>query len=141
MPPGAKYAYVYLMGVETYLHKMLASDEVKESIVKHRSATDALLCQCEIIEQLKFDYDSIEDISPEGTCFKITERAFINHPTEEKHIGKISPRMWVPYDRTTPPDPKYFRESVINSLGHWRVKRAPNYSMAKCKNCTSFWPE
>ena len=31
-PPGAKYAYVYLMDVETYLHKMLVSDELKESI-------------------------------------------------------------------------------------------------------------
>ena len=29
MPPGAKYAYVYLMDVETYLHKMLVSDELK----------------------------------------------------------------------------------------------------------------
>ena len=42
MPNGAKYAYVYLMDVETYLHKMLVSDELKESIVKHRSAIKAL---------------------------------------------------------------------------------------------------
>ena len=57
MLSGAKYAYVYLMDVETYLHKMLVSDELKESIVKHRSATEALLCHplCEIIEQLKFE--------------------------------------------------------------------------------------
>ena len=55
-------------------------------------------------------------MSPEGTCFKITDRAFINHPIEEKDTGKISPRMHVPYDSTTPPDPKYFGESVINSL-------------------------
>ena len=53
----------------------------------------------------------IEVRSPEGTCFKITERAFINHPIEEKDIG-----MYVPYDSTTPPDPKYFKESVINSF-------------------------
>ena len=57
MPPGSKYAYVYLMDVETYLHKMLVSDELKESIVKHRSAIEALLCHpsCEITEQLKSD--------------------------------------------------------------------------------------
>ena len=118
MTPGAKYAYVYLMDVETYLHKMLVSDELKESIVKHRSAIEALLYHpsCEIIEQLKFDYDLIEVMSPEGTCFKITERAFINYPTEEKDIGKISPRLYVPYDSTTPPDPKYFGESVISSF-------------------------
>ena len=53
-------------------------------------------------------------MSPEGACFKITERAFINHPIEEKDVGKISLTMYVPYDSTTPPDPKYFRESVIN---------------------------
>ena len=53
-------------------------------------------------------------MSPEGTCIKLTERAFINHPIEEKDIGKISPRMYVVYDSTTPPDPKYFRESVVN---------------------------
>ena len=111
MPPAAKYAYVYLMDVETYLHKMLVSDELKESIVKHRPAIEALVCHpsCEITEQLKFDYDLIEVMSPEGTCFKITERAFISHPIEEKDIGKISPRMYVPYDSTTPPNPKYFR--------------------------------
>ena len=41
---------------------MQVSDELKESIVKHRSAIEALLCHqsCEIIEQLKFDYDLIE---------------------------------------------------------------------------------
>ena len=89
---------MYLMDVETYLHKMLVSDELKESIVKHRSAVGALLCHpsCEIIEQLKFDYDLIEFMSPEGTCFKIKKRAFINHPIEEKGIGKISPRIYVP---------------------------------------------
>ena len=105
MTSGAKYAYVYLMDVETWLHKMLVSDELKESIVKHRSAVEALLCHpsCEIIEQLKFDYDLIEVMSLEGTCFKITERAFINYPTKEKDIGKISPRLYVQYDNTTPP--------------------------------------
>ena len=69
-----------MLMVETYLHKMLVSDGLKESTVKQRSAIDALLCHpsCEIIEQLKFDYDLIEVMSPEGTCFKITERAFID---------------------------------------------------------------
>ena len=107
MPPGAKYAYVYLMDVEIYLHKMPVSDELNESIVKHRSAIEALLCHpsFEIIEQLKFDHDLIEVMSPEGTCFKITERAFTDHPIEEKDIGKISPRMYVPYDSTIPPHP------------------------------------
>ena len=83
---------------------MLVSDESIERIVKHRSAIETLLCHpsCDITEQLKFDYDLIEVMSPEGTCFKITERAFINHPIEEKDIGKISPRMYVPYDGTTP---------------------------------------
>ena len=54
---------------------MLVSDELKGSIVKHRSAIEALLCHpsCEIIEQLKFDYDLIEVMSPDGTCFKIME--------------------------------------------------------------------
>ena len=46
----------------------------------------------------------------------MTKRAFINHPIEQKDIGKISPRMYVPYDSTTAHDPKYFRESVINSF-------------------------
>ena len=49
MPPGAKYAYVYLMDVETYLYKMLVSDELKESIVKHKSAIEALLCHASIM--------------------------------------------------------------------------------------------
>ena len=53
-------------------------------------------------------------MSPEGTCLKITERAFINHPI--KDIGKISPKMYVTHDSTMPPHPKYFRESVIHSF-------------------------
>ena len=107
MPSGAKYAYVYLMDVEIYLHKMPVNDELKESIVKHRSAIEALLCNpsCEIIEQLKFDYDLIEVMSPEGTCFEITERAFTDHPIEERNIEKISHRMYVPYDSTKTPHP------------------------------------
>ena len=94
----------YLMDVETNVHKRLVSDELKESIVKHRSAIEALLCylSCEIIDQLTFDCDLIEVMSPEETCFKITERSFINHPIEEKDNGNISPRMYVPYDSTTP---------------------------------------
>ena len=35
---------------------------------------------------------------------------------EEKDIRKISPRLYVPYDNTASPDPKYFRESVISSF-------------------------
>ena len=143
MPPRAKYAYVYLMDVEAYLHKMLVSDELKESIVKHRSAIEALFCHpsCEIIEQLKFDYDLTEVMSPEGTCFKITERAFINHPTEEKDIGKISPRMYVPYDSTTPLDPKYFRESVIKSFEDPKERVNFLNKFLQCLMCGRMSPE
>ena len=32
LPLVQKYAYVYLMDVETYLHKMLVSDELKKAL-------------------------------------------------------------------------------------------------------------
>ena len=53
---------------------------------------------------------------PCGTCFRISERKFVHEPISDDDVGKVSPRMYVPYDSSTPPNAKYFRESILNSF-------------------------
>ena len=53
---------------------------------------------------------------PCGTCFRISEGKLIHEPISDNDVGKVSLRMYVPYDSSTPPNPKYFRESILNSF-------------------------
>ena len=53
---------------------------------------------------------------PCGTCFRISERKFVHEQISDDDVGKVSPRMYVPYDSSTPLNPKYFRESILNSF-------------------------
>ena len=49
---------------------------------------------------------------PCGTCFRILERKFVTNQS----LMMTSPQMYVPYDSSTAPNLKYFRESILNSL-------------------------
>ena len=63
-----------LMDVDTYLHKMMANDNLREDLVKHRDRIANLLKHpaCELIKQIDFDFDLIEVMLPCGTCFRIS---------------------------------------------------------------------
>ena len=39
-----------------------------------------------------------------------------SHLASSEDFRKISPRMFVPYDPSTPPEPKYFKEGILNSF-------------------------
>ena len=59
---------------------------------------------------------SISSRSPMVTVFFIKFRSFIPCPIPTSKLGKISPRAFIPYDHTTPPDPQYFEEAILNSF-------------------------
>ena len=69
-----------------------------------------------LIKQIEFYFDLIEVVLPCGTCFRISERKFVHEPTSDDGVGKVSPQKYVPYDSSTPPNPKHFRESILNSF-------------------------
>ena len=107
-----------MMDIGTYLHKMMANDQLREDLMKHRICIASLLKHpaCELIKQIEFDFDLIEVMLPRGTCFRILERKFVHEPISDDDVLKMSPQMYVPYDSSTPPNPKYFRESILSSF-------------------------
>ena len=118
IPPGPRYTSVYMMDVDTYLHKMMANDNLREDLVKHgdRIANLRKHPACELIKQIEFDFDLIDVMLPCGTCLRISKRKLVLEPFSDDDVRKVSPRMYVPYDSSTPPNPKYFRESILNSF-------------------------
>ena len=69
---------------------------------------------CELFPQLTLGLDLTE--VQEGKCFKISQWKFIDSPFTQKDFRKISPRMFIPCDSTSPPEPKYFKDAILNSF-------------------------
>ena len=67
-----------MMDIETYLHKMMANDNLRENLVKHGHRIASLLKHpvCELIKQIELDFDLIEVMLTCCTCFRILERKF-----------------------------------------------------------------
>ena len=49
-----------------------------------------------------------------GFCFSISQRKFIENSIPPSKVGKLSPRAFVPYDCSTPPQPRYFKQGILN---------------------------
>ena len=118
MPPGAKYTYVYMMDVDEYLNRILANEMLKETLICCKPKVLSLMSHhaCAVIPQIKFDMDLIEVAEPTGMCFKISQRCFKEGCIQEEQVGKLSPRMYAPYDSNKIPDPTYFKEAIFNSF-------------------------
>ncbi len=107
-PQGAKFTYVRMMDLTSYLHKLLSNDYLKHSIMKHFQMLEKFIGHpaCEVIQQLQFDVDLIEVAN--RFCFSIQNRHFIACPIAESMCGKMSPErschMIVP------------REAILNSF-------------------------
>ena len=93
-PKEAKYTVVYMMQIDSYLHKLLASELLRDPIMRHQreivkypSSHD-----CSIIPQIEFHFNLIE--VSDGKCLKLSARKFIDCPLQDKDIGKKSPRMF-----------------------------------------------
>lgn len=76
-PPEANVTLVKMMDVESYLNKLLATDAIREEILKYFARLLKVMAHpaCEIIEQLQFDYDLIEVTG--GRCFNISSQQFV----------------------------------------------------------------
>lgn len=115
-PDGAAFTYVRMMDVSSYLHKLLANDCLRDGVINHFQVLQKFLGHptCEIIEQLKFNNDLIEVSN--GFCFSVIQRRFTPCPLVPCMRGKISPRAFVPYDCSIPPEPGHFRYAILNSF-------------------------
>ena len=82
-----------MMDIETYSHKMMANDNLREDFVKHGDRIASLLKHpaYELIKQIEFDFDLIDVVLPCGTCFRISERKFVHEPTSDDGVGNVSP--------------------------------------------------
>lgn len=121
-PPEAKMTYLKMMDVKSYLHKLLSNEATRNQVLRHFQVLEKILSHpaCEIIEQIKFDLDLIEVSN--GFCFSISSRTFITCPIPESKRGTLSPRTFLPYDCTTPPQPQFFREGILNSFQDTAVR-------------------
>ena len=115
-PDNAKTTYVRMMDVSSYLNKLLANEALNNDLLRHFQAVEKILSHpaCEMITQIEFDLDLIEVSN--GCCFSISQRKFIPNPIPSSKIGKLSPRAFVPYDCSTPPQPRYFKQGILNSF-------------------------
>ena len=122
-PMEATLTYVKMMDVKTYVNKLLTNDALREKIIKNMSRIVQLLSHpgCEIISQIEFDPDYIEVSG--GQFFQISTRSFTECPPRMP-LGKISPRTYIPYDSTTPPQPLYFKNGIVNSFPDLAVRTA-----------------
>ena len=91
----------------------IGKETLRDNILRHFASIEKFLSHqaCEIIQQIKFDLDLIEVSN--GNCFSIKSHNFIPCPISAPMLGKISPRA---YDHTTPQDPHYFEEAILNSF-------------------------
>jgi hypothetical protein len=121
-PNTAQFTYISLLDVSSYLNKLLANDAINKHLVKHLKTVESILSHpaCEIIPQIHFDFNLIEVSN--GFCFAISSRAFLPNAIRESNIGKLSPRAYIPYDCSSPPEPRYFREGVYNSFPDEEVR-------------------
>ena len=122
-PQSAKFTYVLMMNVESYVNKMMVSDVVGEDLVKLCRKIIEIMShhECELIPQIRFDWDLIE--LKDGYCFSISKRDFIECPIETRDIGKISPRAYAPYyNCKEEPVHLYFKQSNENSFPNLSTK-------------------
>ena len=115
-PDDAAMTFVKMADVARYLHRLLSSETLRDNMVRYFALIEKFLTHpaCEIIPQINFDLDLIEVSN--GYCFSIKPCSFIACPISSSMLGKLSPRVFVPYDHTTLPEPKYFREGSLNSF-------------------------
>ena len=109
-PKDASFPFVKMMDPESYLNKLLASEVLREQVMRHMNALLRVMSN----SQIKIDFNFNEVSS--GYCFKISERKFVSCPFSSEDFRKISPRTFVAYDPSTPPEPKYFKEGILNSF-------------------------
>ena len=115
-PDGARFTFIEMMDTETYLHKLMASPSIREGILRNLEKINKLMSNpaCELFPQLQLDFDLIEVL--DGKCLTISQRKFIDIPFTKQDFRNKSPRTYIPFDSTSQPDPKFFKEGILNSF-------------------------
>ena len=112
----AKYTYSYKCEAKVFINSLATNEFFKSRLIRQMKNVINLLADpyCELFRPLTINYDLIEVSN--GTCWSIKNRSFVDDAISKEQVGKISPRAFCPYDVSKPPDPKYFREILENSL-------------------------
>ena len=115
-PNLATVTFVHMMSVESYLHRLLSNDSLRERVLKHFAVLAKILGHkdCTVIRQLQFNNDLIEVEG--GVVFQMSARRFVPCPITPDSTPKISPRSYVKYDSTTLPEAGYFEDAILNSF-------------------------
>lgn len=85
---------------------------------------------CSIVPQIQFDLDQIEVSN--GFFFHNPTRAFIRNAIPLEKCGETSPRAFAPYDCETPPEPRYFKEGILNSFPDPVIRANFCYKFYQC---------
>ena len=122
-PADASLTFIRMMDVNIYINKLLANNALRERILRHMTRIIQLLShpECEIIAQIEFHPDYIEVSG--GQFFRISSWSFTDCPANLSY-GKISPRVYIPYDSTTPLQRVYFKSGIKNSFPELPVRTA-----------------
>ena len=115
-PKQAKFTFIEMMDPESYLNKLMASEALREGILKHMNSLVKLMSnpECELFPQMKINFDLIE--VDDLKFFSISQRKFIDCPLKNEDFRKVSPRMYIKYDSSKDPEPGYFKDGVLNSF-------------------------
>ena len=115
-PKQAKFTFIEMMDPESYLNKLMASEALREGILKHMNSLMKLMSnpECELFPQIKINFDLIEVHYLK--FFSISQRKFIDCPLKNEDSRKVSPRMYIKYDSSKDPEPGYFKDGVLNSF-------------------------
>ncbi|XP_044165370.1 uncharacterized protein LOC114957052 [Acropora millepora] len=112
----AKYSYWYKCEMEAFINSLASNETFKDRLLKDMRKVSEILSNphCKVIRPLCVDYNFIE--VNDGQCWSIMDRRFVDNAIADKDIGHITPRAFSKYDPTKEPDPKYFKETLENSL-------------------------
>ena len=109
-PDGARFTFIEMIYTETYPHKLMASPSIREGILRNLEKLDELMSNpaCELFSQLQLDLDLIEVL--DGKCLRISQRKFLDIPFTQQDFRYKSPCAYIPFQSTSDPDTKYFKE-------------------------------
>ncbi|XP_048589692.1 uncharacterized protein LOC116617698 [Nematostella vectensis] len=116
LTPGATYTYSQLCTMKAFLHCLMANNGFRDRLVKHFPRVLTILGdeECRMIPQLHIERDLVE--VNDGWCWSFASNQFVNNAISKSQKGHVSPRAFIKYRHTDEPNPRYFRETLQNSL-------------------------
>ena len=117
--PEGKYSFTRCCSVAEFVHASVTNRKIADILSAQVTNIINILSHpgCQIIRQLKFNYNLIE-VKPTGVCFDIAARKFIANPISDNAIDQESPCAFVSYTYREGhvPNPKVFIHGIENSF-------------------------